>query len=74
MRLFRTRARSSFDNVLTSRSSSKYRPALGVSKQPSRCIIVDLPLPDGPINATNSPASTSMLTPRSAFTVLFPTM
>jgi len=31
-------------------------------------IIVDLPEPDGPTIATNSPAAMAMLTPRSAWT------
>ncbi len=33
---------------------------------------VDLPDPDGPMTATNSPASTATLTPRSACTVWGP--
>ena len=33
---------------------------------------VDLPDPDGPITATNSPASMSMVTPRSARTLISP--
>src|SRR3954463_10923220 len=37
------------------------------------CISVDLPEPDGPVTATNSPASTSRLAPRSARTVMSPT-
>ncbi len=35
---------------------------------------VDLPEPDGPVIATNSPFSTSMLAPRSARTVTSPTV
>ena len=33
---------------------------------------VDLPEPDGPITATNSPAAMSRLTPRSAWTSCSP--
>ena len=33
------------------------------------CMNVDLPDPDGPVTATNSPASTSRSAPRSARTV-----
>ena len=32
------------------------------------CMNVDLPEPDGPVTARNSPFGTSMLTPRSAYT------
>lgn len=38
------------------------------------CMNVDLPEPDGPVTATNSPRWTSRLTPRSAFTSTSPTM
>ena len=37
-----------------------------------RCMNVDLPDPDGPITATNSPRPMSRLTPRRAFTVKSP--
>src|SRR4051794_36701666 len=37
------------------------------------CMKVDLPEPDGPVTARNSPRSTSRLTPRSAFTSTSPT-
>src|SRR6185436_4455643 len=37
------------------------------------CINVDFPDPDGPVTATNSPASTSRFAPRSARTVTSPT-
>ena len=42
-------------------------PRLGVSRQPIRFISVDLPDPDGPMIATYSPFSISMLTPRRAW-------
>src|SRR6185369_8495810 len=41
----------------------KYFPLVGVSKAPKICINVDLPEPDGPIIATNSPVSILKLTP-----------
>ena len=37
------------------------------------CISVDLPEPEGPVTATNSPGSTSKSHPRSARTVTSPT-
>src|SRR5438046_3019092 len=37
------------------------------------CMNVDLPDPDGPVTAMNSPRSTSRFTPRSAFTSTSPT-
>src|SRR6476620_5209902 len=49
-------------------------PDVGLSSPPSRCSIVDLPQPDGPMIATNSPFSTSMDTPRSAGTSILPIM
>jgi hypothetical protein len=47
-------------------------PPLGWSRQPSRFMKVDLPEPDGPITATNSPAAMSRLTPHRAGTTLLP--
>src|ERR1039458_1151410 len=41
-------------------------PELGVSKQPSKFITVDLPEPLGPMTATNSPSSTRRSIPESA--------
>src|ERR1041384_6169770 len=52
--------------------SRMYWPAVGVSRQPNRFIKVDLPEPDGPIIATNSPRRMSQLTPRSAGTSCSP--
>ena len=37
------------------------------------CMKVDLPDPDGPVTARNSPRSTSKFTPRSALTSTSPT-
>ena len=42
-----------------------------MSRQPIRFISVDLPEPDGPMMATNSPGRTSKLTPRSTCRRLF---
>src|SRR4051812_10090093 len=50
-----------------------YVPLVGRSRHPRMCISVDLPEPDGPVTATNSPASTSRFAPRSARTVTSPT-
>src|SRR4029453_15798675 len=38
-------------------------PAVGVSRPPISPRSVDLPLPEGPVTATTSPAATSRLTP-----------
>ena len=46
-------------NLLTSIPSSRYRPEVGVSRQPSIFIKVDFPGPEGPIIAINSPSFTS---------------
>ena len=47
-------------------------PDVGRSRPPRTWSSVDLPEPDGPISATNSPASTDSETPRSASTVVGP--
>ena len=46
----------------------RYVPGVGTSRQPMMCISVDLPEPDGPTIATNSPASIVSVTSRSAST------
>ena len=46
--------------------ASQYSPVDGVSRQPRRFMNVDLPEPDGPITATNSPACTFIDTVLSA--------
>ena len=48
-------------------------PRLGRSRQPRMCMNVDLPDPEGPVTARNSPASMSSETPRSAWTLTSPT-
>ena len=72
MASFRTRANSSSVSSLTSWPLSQYLPAVGVSRQPIMFMNVDLPLPDGPITATNSPCRISRSTPRTACTVSAP--
>src|SRR3989344_634210 len=49
-------ASSSSESFDTSLSSRKYSPLVGVSRHPRMCISVDLPEPEGPITATNSPS------------------
>src|ERR1700682_3941085 len=70
----RTAASASFDMRDTSWPSSRYWPDVGRSRQPMMCMQVDLPDPEGPVTARNSPLGTSRLTPRSAFTSTSPTM
>jgi hypothetical protein len=48
------------------------RPRRGRSRQPAMFMNVDLPEPDGPRSATNSPGSTRTDTPRSARTSVSP--
>src|SRR5438094_6325139 len=57
----------------TSCASRKYCPDVGRSRQPTMCMKVDLPDPDGPVTATNSPRWTSRFTPRNALTSTSPT-
>ena len=49
-------ANSSSERLETFLPSSRYCPLVGVSRQPSICMSVDLPDPDGPMIATNSPS------------------
>ena len=56
--IFRVSARSFFDIVETSTPSRMYVPLVSRSRHPMMFIIVDLPDPEGPITATNSPRST----------------
>ncbi len=57
---------------LTRNPLSQYSPWVGVSRQPMRFIIVDLPDPEGPMMATNSPFRMVRSTPRRACTVSEP--
>src|SRR6185503_7323698 len=72
MRLFRITASWSPAISETRSPPSRYSPLVGRSRQPITFMKVDLPEPDGPITATNSPASMSRLTPSSACTSLPP--
>ena len=57
---------------LTSCPLRMYWPLLGVSRQPTMFISVDLPEPDGPMNATYSPFLIWMLTDTSALMTSWP--
>src|SRR6185436_7940952 len=72
MRRFRTWASSREERRDTGVPASSYSPAEGVSRQPMMCIRVDLPEPEGPMIASDSPASTSRSMPRSACTACAP--
>ncbi len=48
------------------------RPAVGRSRPARMCMSVDLPEPEGPITAVNSPLATSIETPRRASTAVSP--
>ena len=50
----------------------EYDPEVGVSRQPMMFIAVDLPEPDGPMMATNSPLPTLRSAPASACTAASP--
>ncbi len=52
----------------------KYSPAVGRSRQPITFMKVDLPEPEGPMIATNSPGSTFTSTPCNAWTTVSPMM
>jgi hypothetical protein len=56
----------------TSAPSSTYVPLVGRSRQPMMFISVDLPEPDGPMMAMNSPSSTTIEMPSSARTSTSP--
>ncbi|MNC95051.1 hypothetical protein D3C83_120640 [compost metagenome] len=64
----RTVASSSLLICETFFPSRTYWPLVGRSRQPSTFMKVDLPEPDGPMMATNSPRSISTLTPSRART------
>ena len=68
----RTSLRSSSLRRDTSRPSSLYVPDVGRSRQPRICSIVDLPDPELPITAQNSPLLMRALTPLSACTFSSP--
>src|SRR6185503_9554367 len=68
MCLLRIAASWSSDILPTFSPASSYVPASGTSRQPSTFMSVDLPEPDGPMIATNSPAWMSRSTPARACT------
>ena len=67
-----TRARSAEAIVLTSRPLTRTSPRLGSSRPIIRCSSVVLPLPDGPVIATDSPGSTVRLAPLSSHGLSLP--
>ncbi len=62
----RNRASALSPRVSIRRPATVTVPALGRSSPAIRLSSVDLPLPDGPMTATTSPAATPMLTSASA--------
>ena len=68
----RTRVSPSSASVSRRDPSSQTRPALGRSIAPHTCSSVDLPHPEGPTMATNSPRATSRLTSETAATAASP--
>ncbi len=71
--LFLISARKSSSILLTSVPLSIYTPLVGVSRQPTRFMSVDLPEPDGPIIATYSFFLISTETDLKACTITDPT-
>jgi hypothetical protein len=70
-------SRRSAVNRLSSRFASSWpstttEPDVGRSSPASRCMSVDLPEPDGPMIAVNSPAGNAIVTPRNACTAASP--
>ena len=68
----RSRVARSSDSSLIVSPSRITSPVVGRSRPPRTWSNVDLPEPDGPIRATNSPAWTVSETPRSASTTVEP--
>ena len=67
----RIRASSSSLRPVTWWPATVISPSSGVSSPATRLSRVDLPQPEGPIRATNSPSPTVRSTPRSALTGAF---
>ena len=59
----RSRVRSFSESVVRSTSPMKTWPSVGESSPAMQCSRVDLPEPDGPMIAVNSPAANSTETP-----------
>ena len=68
MCLRRMIASSSSDLPTSDSPASTISPSVGVSSPATRLSSVDLPQPDGPMTATNSPGFISKSTPRNART------
>ncbi len=69
--LRRIRASSSSVRPVTSSPATVISPSSAISSPATRFSSVDLPQPEGPIRATNSPAPTVRFTPRNARTGAF---
>ena len=65
----RKMAQPAVDKLSTRCPRSQISPLVAGSRPPRTCSRVDLPEPDGPMMATNSPMASSMSTPRTASTV-----
>ena len=72
MFLFLIVDRSSFLSPEISAPSSKYLPLVGLSRHPRMFMKVDLPEPEGPIIAANSPFSMRSETEFNALTAISP--
>src|SRR5439155_19968722 len=71
-RLLRCRARASWSSFARSSPSTRTVPPVGRSRPATTLSRVDLPEPEGPITATNSPRRIPSVTPASAATVAWP--
>src|SRR5438445_703758 len=71
-RLLRCRARASSSSFARSSPSTRTVPPVGRSRPATTLSNVDLPEPEGPIKATNSPCRIPSVTPASAATVAWP--
>src|SRR5437762_4638987 len=71
-RLLRWRASASSSSFAKSSPSTRTIPPVGRSRPATTLRSVDLPEPDGPITATNSPGRIPSVTPASAATVAWP--
>ena len=68
----RIAASSFLPSPSTRAPSSVYDPDVGVSRQPSRFISVDLPEPEAPMMASSSPRLTARSTAHKACTAFVP--
>ncbi len=68
----RSRVSSLSPSRLSSVSPTKTEPLVALSSAAKQCISVDLPEPDGPITAVNSPVYSSTVTSSRAVTVASP--